>query len=401
MTFPRFTAQAAGPAGWNAQQGFYIYRNRRLLVPGDWLRLGFQKEEHCKLARIQVDLPNSLDGEWHIDVKKSTARPPGPFATTQADRHRSPVSGRARSIVTEGRSSLGRFLASTRSSGSRLVKRGKIFYRVNREHPLVKQALAELGSRGERSRDAPADDRGDGPAPAHRARCLGEAGRAVDAIRELHPRRRSWQCSPASTSALRGSPVCPTKRRGRASWGWSPSTTSRNWSTSFEEVDQNDIGREQASTVRWTWLARSFSTCCAASRLQRPSRSARTLLLVAGMLKAKGDGQELDLEALVRDVESLCNVWVGAAVDARRREGPRGVAERASGSDRTGASGSATGASSRTSSTGRRGLIRRLDEISDEILGRLEDPESLGCLGSARHDRRPGPSRARRPTTSG
>jgi hypothetical protein len=32
--------RAAGPAGWNAQQGFYIYRNDRILVPGDWLRLG-------------------------------------------------------------------------------------------------------------------------------------------------------------------------------------------------------------------------------------------------------------------------------------------------------------------------------------------------------------------------
>src|SRR5207249_11112802 len=35
---------AAGPSGWNAQQGFYVYRNERLLVPGDWLGLGFTKE---------------------------------------------------------------------------------------------------------------------------------------------------------------------------------------------------------------------------------------------------------------------------------------------------------------------------------------------------------------------
>ncbi len=34
---------AGGPAGWNAHQGFYVYRNRRLLVPGDWLGLGFVK----------------------------------------------------------------------------------------------------------------------------------------------------------------------------------------------------------------------------------------------------------------------------------------------------------------------------------------------------------------------
>src|SRR5205823_5628093 len=46
---------AAGPRGWNAHQGFYIYRNRRLLVAGDWLGFGWTKEEHYKLARIRVD----------------------------------------------------------------------------------------------------------------------------------------------------------------------------------------------------------------------------------------------------------------------------------------------------------------------------------------------------------
>ena len=29
-----------GPAGWTAQQGFYVYRNERLLVAGGWLGLG-------------------------------------------------------------------------------------------------------------------------------------------------------------------------------------------------------------------------------------------------------------------------------------------------------------------------------------------------------------------------
>jgi hypothetical protein len=67
---------AGDPGGWTERQGFYVYRNKRLIVPGDWLGLGFRKEQHTKLARILVDIPNSLDGEWKIDVKKSTARPP-------------------------------------------------------------------------------------------------------------------------------------------------------------------------------------------------------------------------------------------------------------------------------------------------------------------------------------
>jgi hypothetical protein len=73
-------SEGAGPSGWNAHQGFFVYRNRRLLVPGGWLGLGrdrsWPREEHYKLARIRVDIPNSTDHEWKIDVKKSMARPP-------------------------------------------------------------------------------------------------------------------------------------------------------------------------------------------------------------------------------------------------------------------------------------------------------------------------------------
>ena len=66
---------AEGINGWPAQQGFYVYRGKRLILAGDWLGL-FRKEEHYKLVRIQIDLPNKLDTDWQIDIKKSTARPP-------------------------------------------------------------------------------------------------------------------------------------------------------------------------------------------------------------------------------------------------------------------------------------------------------------------------------------
>lgn len=68
--------QAGGVYGWNAHQGFYIFRNKRMLVAGDWLGLGFTKEEHYKLARIRIDLSSQSDFDWHLDVKKSRAWPP-------------------------------------------------------------------------------------------------------------------------------------------------------------------------------------------------------------------------------------------------------------------------------------------------------------------------------------
>lgn len=69
-----------GPEGWTAQQGIYIYRNERLLVAGGWLGLGqgraWNREEAYRLARIRLDIPNTADAEWKIDIRKSTARPP-------------------------------------------------------------------------------------------------------------------------------------------------------------------------------------------------------------------------------------------------------------------------------------------------------------------------------------
>lgn len=56
-------------------QGFYVYRNKRLIIWGTWFRLE-RKDELNKLARVMVDIPNSLDYMWSIDIKKSTATLP-------------------------------------------------------------------------------------------------------------------------------------------------------------------------------------------------------------------------------------------------------------------------------------------------------------------------------------
>lgn len=58
-----------------SNQGAYVYRNGRLMAWGDWFRL-VAKGESTKLARVQIDFPNTLDEEWTIDIKKSRAQPP-------------------------------------------------------------------------------------------------------------------------------------------------------------------------------------------------------------------------------------------------------------------------------------------------------------------------------------
>jgi len=142
---------AAGTRGWNAHQGFYVYRNKRLIAAGDWLGLGYQKEEHYKLARIMLDIPNSMDAEWEIDVKKSRASPPPAIRRdlrrlAELTRSRASAIYRHRgSRITQGTHEMV-FLWGQRKL------HGKISYVINRDHPLVKGLVSQVGEAGRRIR---------------------------------------------------------------------------------------------------------------------------------------------------------------------------------------------------------------------------------------------------------
>lgn len=53
-------------------QGFYIYRNKRLMFFGTWFKIN-PKAELSRNARIRIDIPNTLDDLWSIDIKKQKA----------------------------------------------------------------------------------------------------------------------------------------------------------------------------------------------------------------------------------------------------------------------------------------------------------------------------------------
>lgn len=63
-----------GIEDYRTKQGFYIYRNDRLIIWGTWF--GRPKNELTKHARVKVDIPNTLDDIWGIDIKKQTAKIP-------------------------------------------------------------------------------------------------------------------------------------------------------------------------------------------------------------------------------------------------------------------------------------------------------------------------------------
>jgi hypothetical protein len=140
--------RAAGPAGWNAQQGFYVYRNDRMLVSGGWLDLGYTNEEPYRLARIRVDIPASVsaDADWEIDIKKSRARPPGSareLLRAVADK----VRAQAREVFAHrGASTRGPRQQAIEKPWLILEGKDRNRYRINREHRLLAPLKEKAGS---------------------------------------------------------------------------------------------------------------------------------------------------------------------------------------------------------------------------------------------------------------
>jgi hypothetical protein len=141
---------AAGFDGWTAQQGFYVYRNDRLLVAGSWLGLGrgrsWTKEEAHRLARIRLDIPNTADADWKIDVRKSMARPPVSIRE-RLTRLAEDTRDRARRVFAH------RGQAVRLGNGEPLAQawraehfKGGIRYRIDIDHPAIRTVLDDAGT---------------------------------------------------------------------------------------------------------------------------------------------------------------------------------------------------------------------------------------------------------------
>ena len=124
-----------------SNQGAYVYRNGRLMAWGDWFRIA-TKGESTKLARVQIDFPNSLDEKWGIDIKKSrTSAPPavrerlrqilGKVTARSINIHR----GRGQKLLGEYSDPLWNRYADHALG---------IKYTINRDHPLISDLVARL-----------------------------------------------------------------------------------------------------------------------------------------------------------------------------------------------------------------------------------------------------------------
>ncbi|ADY13314.1 ATP-binding region ATPase domain-containing protein [Sphaerochaeta globosa str. Buddy] len=124
-------------------QGFYVYRNKRLLVWGTWFRLAL-KTNTSKLSRIQIDIPSSLDKLWSLDVKKSTAKPPEIIRKNLKSLiHYSQNTSKNTFIAKsklELHSKINHFWERTISSDE------SINYQINKAHPLILEFSDKLSN---------------------------------------------------------------------------------------------------------------------------------------------------------------------------------------------------------------------------------------------------------------
>lgn len=132
--------QLGGEEGFVRNQGFYVYRQHRLIIHGTWFRL-VKHGELSQLVRIAVNIPNSLDALWKITLDKGDAQLP----TGLRNRLKDIVDGLKKSSgrVFQSRGGRVQTEAGRTPVWSKYVRNGEVRYYLNREHPLIAGMLED------------------------------------------------------------------------------------------------------------------------------------------------------------------------------------------------------------------------------------------------------------------
>lgn len=122
-------------------QGFYIYRELRLVIWGTWFKMT-PRDDLGRLARVKVDVPNSLDDLWSLDIKKSSAVPP-PQIREALRRIVTKIIGPSRAAHE--------YRGRPQKQGDKVVRfwdlivdRGEFRYEISRQHPLIVALESQL-----------------------------------------------------------------------------------------------------------------------------------------------------------------------------------------------------------------------------------------------------------------
>ena len=132
--------EIGGRDGHLKSQGLYVYRENRLIIAGGWLGLTRQTEL-TKLCRIAVEIPNTMDSDWKIDVKKSSAQLP-PAVRERLKRMVERFVGTSKRTYRKRGQKL---VEGTRFPLWNRVRRDdKIIFLPNHEHPVFRAFAEQL-----------------------------------------------------------------------------------------------------------------------------------------------------------------------------------------------------------------------------------------------------------------
>lgn len=129
-----------GSSSYLEGQGFYLYRNNRLIVRGSWFGL-HKKKDSTKLCRISIDIDSSCDLSWDLDIKKSSALPPpNTRRRLKALVDRWTANSRDRQLKRKRKLSQGDKLPFW----ERNIKAGDIQYLISKDNPFYLEILNNL-----------------------------------------------------------------------------------------------------------------------------------------------------------------------------------------------------------------------------------------------------------------
>lgn len=134
---PEEIESLGGKGRMQGLQGFYIYRNKRLILAGGtWFKMSGKKQLQ-NLARVLIDIPNDMDVEWSVDVKKSSLHMPEDFKNKLKPVLKDVLETSTRVYTRHGKRQIG---AEERMI-VRVDHKDYVTYEINRNHPMLRNLL--------------------------------------------------------------------------------------------------------------------------------------------------------------------------------------------------------------------------------------------------------------------
>jgi hypothetical protein len=131
--------QLGGVDQITAKQGLYVYRSNRLIIAGGWFGLT-RLSQLGKLARVEVNVPTTLDDEWSTDVKKSNLEIPHKVKQKLKQLIREPINRSRKTYKYRGKLEEANAFWQVNEN----ERNGSVSYEISKENNILRQLVGDL-----------------------------------------------------------------------------------------------------------------------------------------------------------------------------------------------------------------------------------------------------------------